>query len=149
MDKRSAGAFLSLRCRLGVFIGLLLLVLSFSAGCRPDLLSDRTAEEQIPPLTLDEQADRLVASMTMSEKVGQMVMIGIHGKQLDEDSRYMLRQFHIGGILLFDRNIESGDQLKSLTAQLQEYAQGKKAGQKLPLLSGWMKREAVCRAGGR
>lgn len=137
MDRRSDGKILSLRCRLGAFIGLILLVLSFSAGCRPDFLSGRSAvEEQIPSLTVDEQADRLVASMTMPEKVGQMVMIGIHGRQLDEDSRYMLRQFHIGGILLFDRNIESGDQLKALTAQLQEYAQGKEAGQKLPLFIG-------------
>lgn len=35
MDKRSAGAFLSLRCRLGVFIGLLLLVLSFPPDAGP------------------------------------------------------------------------------------------------------------------
>lgn len=86
--------------------------------------------------TLDEQADAIVAQMTLTEKIGQMVMIGVHGTDLTDDSRYMLRQFHIGGVILFDRNLESAEQTKTLIAHLQDYAQGDEAHQSVPLFLG-------------
>ena len=85
------------------------------------------------PQTLDEQADAIVRDMTLTEKIGQMVMIGVHGTDIDENSQYMLRQFHIGGVILFDRNLESAAQTKALVQHLQDYAQGGEAQQKVPL----------------
>lgn len=82
-------------------------------------------------LTLDEKVDKIVASMSKTEKVGQMVMIGIHGTEITDDSKYMLNQYHIGGIILFDRNMKSVEQVKSLTEDLQ-----KNANQKVPLFIG-------------
>lgn len=70
--------------------------------------------------------------MTLAEKVGQLVMIGVHGTDLTDDSRYMLRQYHIGNIIYFDRNMQSQDQLHHFSQALQAYAQGE-AGQKVPL----------------
>lgn len=82
-------------------------------------------------LTLDEQVEAIVAGMTPAEKVGQLVMIGIYGTAPNEDSLYMLHQYHIGGIVLFDRNIESKEQLRALTQGLQA-----QAGQSVPLFIG-------------
>ena len=47
--------------------------------------------------------ENMLQSMTLEEKIGQMVMIGIHGTDVDEESLFMLHQYHIGGIILFDR----------------------------------------------
>ncbi|MBQ1914629.1 MAG: glycoside hydrolase family 3 protein [Selenomonadaceae bacterium] len=81
--------------------------------------------------SLDEKVDAMVSSMTLKEKIGQMVMIGIHGTDVTEDSLFMLHQYHIGGIILFDRNMESQEQVKKLNAHLQKEAQ-----EKLPLFIG-------------
>ncbi len=77
---------------------------------------------------LDRKTEDMLQSMTLKEKVGQMVMIGIHGTDVNEDSLFMLHQYHIGGIILFDRNMETQEQVKQLNAHLQE-----KAGEKVPL----------------
>lgn len=120
------------RMALGALLGAGLVAVALCAGCSSAMPAaekpTRAAEQQ----TLEEQADAIVAAMTTNEKIGQMVMIGIHGTELDEDSKTMLRQFHIGGIVYFDRNIQSQDQLKALSEQLQAYAQGE-AQQKVPL----------------
>lgn len=81
--------------------------------------------------SLDKKVDAMVASMTLKEKIGQMVMIGVHGTDATEDSLFMLHQYHIGGIILFDRNMESQEQVKKLNARLQ-----KEAREKLPLFIG-------------
>lgn len=82
-------------------------------------------------LTIDEKVDKIVASMSLSEKIGQMVMIGVHGTDITDDSAYMLNQYHIGGIILFDRNMRSIEQVKTFTNNLQ-----KNANQKIPLFIG-------------
>ena len=79
--------------------------------------------------TLEEETDRVVASMTLTEKVGQMVMIGVHGTDVTDDSRYMLHQFHVGGVIFFDRNMESQEQSRLFIQHLQEDAD-----EKVPLL---------------
>ena len=106
-------------------LGAVLLLLTGCRGGTPDAADEKPAE------TLDAKAERIVASMSTAEKVGQMVMIGIQGTDVDEDSLYMLHQYHIGGVLLFDRNIESEEQTTALTSHLQE-----QAGQKVPLFIG-------------
>ena len=82
-------------------------------------------------LTIDEKVDKIVASMSQTEKLGQMVMIGIQGTKVDDDSLYMLHQFHMGGVILFDRNMESPEQVKQLTSDLQA-----QSNEKVPLFIG-------------
>ena len=112
---------------------LLLFALSTAAivaGCGKAQSGDgagQTAKEQ----TLDEKVDAIVDSMMTTEKVGQMVMIGVQGTDVTDDSLYMLHQYHMGGVILFDRNMESADQTKKLIADLQA-----KADQKVPLFIG-------------
>ena len=82
-------------------------------------------------LTIDEKVDKIVASMSKTEKIGQMVMIGIQGTKVDDDSLYMLHQFHMGGVILFDRNMDSPEQVKQLTSDLQA-----QSNEKVPLFIG-------------
>lgn len=82
-------------------------------------------------LTIDEKVDKTVASMSQTEKLGQMVMIGIQGTKVDDDSLYMLNQYHMGGVILFDRNMENPEQVKQLTSDLQA-----QSNEKVPLFIG-------------
>lgn len=82
-------------------------------------------------LTIDEKVDKIVESMSQTEKLGQMVMIGIQGTKVDDDSLYMLHQFHMGGVILFDRNMKSPEQVKQLTSDLQV-----QSNEKVPLFIG-------------
>ena len=76
-------------------------------------------------LTLDEQVEEIVSSMSTTEKIGQLMMIGVQGTEANEDALYVLHQFHYGGIILFDRNLESKEQTKALVADLQAGADEK------------------------
>ena len=82
-------------------------------------------------LTIDEKVDQIVESMSQTEKLLQMVMIGIQGTKVDDDSLYMLNQYHIGGVILFDRNMDSPEQVKQLTSDLQA-----QSNEKVPLFIG-------------
>lgn len=82
-------------------------------------------------LTIDEKVDKIVASMSQTEKLGQMMMIGIQGTKVDDDSLYMLNQYHMGGVILFDRNMKSPEQVKQLTSDLQA-----QSNEKVPLFIG-------------
>lgn len=80
-------------------------------------------------LSPEERADAILSRMTLSEKIGQMVMIGVHGTELDDDSRFMLSEYAVGGVILFDRNLETAEGVRRFTKELQEARHGE-----LPLL---------------
>ena len=67
-----------------------------------------------------------MANMSDADKVGQLLMIGIHGTTLNDDAKFMLNEYRVGGIILFDRNMESKDQVKTLIADINKA--GKSAG---------------------
>ena len=84
---------------------------------------ESVAQSELSP---EEKVDKLVANMSDAEKVGQLLMIGIHGKTLNDDAKFMLNEYRVGGIILFDRNMESKDQVKSLITDINKT--GKSAG---------------------
>ena len=75
-------------------------------------------------LSLDERVDGIVNNMSDAEKVGQMLMIGIRGTRVNDDTSYMLNEYAIGGVILFDRNMQSREQVTSFNKQLQENRYG-------------------------
>ena len=84
---------------------------------------ESVAQSELSP---EEKVDKLVANMSDADKVGQLLVIGIHGKTLNDDAKFMLNEYRVGGIILFDRNMESKDQVKSLIADINKT--GKSAG---------------------
>lgn len=54
----------------------------------------------------------------MNKKIGQLLIIGIKGKSLSDDEIKFITSNNIGGIILFERNIESPQQLFTLCSQL-------------------------------
>ena len=73
------------------------------------------------------------ADVSLEVKIGQMLMVGFRGLELDDPSPIIqdIEEFHLGGVILFDydlvhqkalRNIQSPVQLGALTADLQRAA---------------------------
>jgi len=65
-------------------------------------------------------ADTLAARMTLEEKVGQMMFVGIHDITLTGVTKADLAVMHAGGVILFDRNMNSREQVKMLNTSLQQ-----------------------------
>ena len=94
---------------------------SFNGGNSSEQI-DTKAVAADHDLTVDERTDKIVAAMSDAEKVGQLVVIGVHGVSINEDMKYMLGEYHFGGVVLFDRNMQSKEQVKQLLGDLQSYA---------------------------
>jgi len=73
----------------------------------------------------------LWATVSLEQKIGQMLMVGFHGTSAQKNSRICqdIRKYHIGAVILFDynpvdkskpKNIANKRQLKKLTSQLQK-----------------------------
>ena len=84
---------------------------------------ESVAQSELSP---EQKVDKLVANMSDADKVGQLMMIGIHGKSLNDDAKFMLNEYRVGGIILFDCNMESKDQVKTLITDINKA--GKSAG---------------------
>ncbi|WP_220183989.1 beta-N-acetylhexosaminidase [Thermoactinomyces mirandus] len=73
--------------------------------------------------------DEQLASMSLDEKIGQMFIAGFKGEGSDEQAlsvneqaRTLVTDYHVGGIIYFDRNVESPSQMAKLSNDLQKLA---------------------------
>jgi beta-N-acetylhexosaminidase len=58
----------------------------------------------------------------LNQKLGQLFMAGMPGTYLDEGTELLIRDYHLGGIILFTRNIEDPIQLARLCRDIQKTA---------------------------
>jgi beta-N-acetylhexosaminidase len=59
---------------------------------------------------------------SLEVKIGQLIMAGIPGTAVGDDAEHLLRDLHIGNIILMGRNVASPTQVLSLTRDLQHLA---------------------------
>ncbi|WP_225741380.1 beta-N-acetylhexosaminidase [Halorussus halophilus] len=62
-----------------------------------------------------------VAAMSLDEKVGQLFVAGFDGTTPTADIESLVAEHHLGGIIYFSRNVESPDQLRTLSETLQGF----------------------------
>ncbi|KOP28891.1 beta-N-acetylhexosaminidase [Exiguobacterium acetylicum] len=113
-----------------VLIGCLLL-----AGCaqettestkpsQPEAKQPTEAKKPKPEPTKEErqhaQLKQQLAAMSTSEKIDQLLYIGVAGTELSAADRQLLRTHAIGGVLLLGGNITSEEQLLTFTRAIQE-----------------------------
>ncbi|MGN7387286.1 beta-N-acetylhexosaminidase [Sporosarcina sp. SAFN-015] len=70
--------------------------------------------------------------MNLQKKVGRLLIAGFKGITISEEIKHLIHTYHIGGIILFGRNIGTPEEILALTNSLQ--AEAKKAGYETPLL---------------
>ncbi|MCR5176951.1 MAG: glycoside hydrolase family 3 protein [Anaerovibrio sp.] len=120
-----------------VFLGVLAGTMAATMAPRTTDFGSVVSEYLFPSreTVIRKQAARIVSQMDSREKLGQLVMIGIHGTDVTNDAAYMLKNYHVGNIVLFDRNLQSYQQTAKLTADLQKLAL-EDAKQPVPLFIG-------------
>ena len=58
----------------------------------------------------------------LNARIGQLIMAGIPGPHVDDGTEALIRDYNLGGIILFSRNIQDPLQLAKLCGQLQDMA---------------------------
>ncbi|NJD04708.1 MAG: beta-N-acetylhexosaminidase [Ruminiclostridium sp.] len=116
-------------------IGILLMILLVFAGCSTEAKdkspvisgtkgvessNTRNASQKDTQETVKEidPIEEQINSMTLKEKIGQMVIVGLEGYKTDENAMMMIKTYHVGGFILFGRNVEDPDQLLALINSL-------------------------------
>ena len=64
-----------------------------------------------------------IASMTLEEKIGQMIIAGFNGNVVNSEVTTLLEDLKVGGVILFGRNIGTSKQLKTLTKDIKNLNQ--------------------------
>ena len=59
-------------------------------------------------------------SRYVRRRVGQLVMAGFSGSTIPDDLRLVAREFGLGGVVLFDRNVEAPQQIAELAYEAQK-----------------------------
>lgn len=80
-----------------------------------------------------------VGNLSLTEKVGQMFIIGIDGTATDEMITELIQTYKVGGFVIYDNNVQSAEQLLNLINSLKSL----NAGNEVPLFI------AVAQEGGR
>lgn len=57
--------------------------------------------------------------MTVRQMLGQKLIFGFHGTELSEEFKSLIREYKIGNVILFLRNVKSAEQLRRLCAEIQ------------------------------
>jgi beta-N-acetylhexosaminidase len=92
------------------------------------------------PTAAPDPIQEQIKQMTLDEKIGQMVIIGVNGTAVSEQTRDLIEHYHVGGIILYKNNIIDKAQT---TDFLNELKQVNTKQNKLPL---WL---SVDQEGGR
>ncbi|HEX8141660.1 MAG TPA: glycoside hydrolase family 3 N-terminal domain-containing protein [Pyrinomonadaceae bacterium] len=59
-------------------------------------------------------------TLSIKRKAGRLLFIGLPGTRLDRPTRKMLGEVQPGGVVLFGRNVESGEQVSHLNIQIRD-----------------------------
>lgn len=97
-----------------------------------DNSKDQNEKDETKPVSyyqdsgaIDEKVSFMLENMTLEEKIGQLMVVGFQSTDPDEHIEKMIKDYHVGGVILFDRNMESPSQVAELTNQLQNMAYSK------------------------
>ena len=78
-----------------------------------------------PPLVVTQLEPTLpVPDVSLAAKIGQMIMVGFRGRWIDtrHEIAQQIADGLVGSVVLFGRNVESPDQLQTLTTTLRSYS---------------------------
>ncbi len=61
--------------------------------------------------------------VALHRQIGQLAVVGFEGTSLPADIRALAREFDLGGVILFARNVESPEQVAEIAREAQQLAQ--------------------------
>lgn len=106
-----------------------------SNSSQPVVTNSPTAESTPSPITSatpvpSSESDPIalqVSSMSLEEKIGQMLLVGIDGTVLDDQAKKMITEDKVGGIILYKNNIQDLKGMISLVNSMKERNSGNPA----------------------
>lgn len=98
----------------------------------PPPASGARGPASLAPAAPSPRVAAMVQSMTLEQKVGQILHVGFPGLEPGPEIAELVRRHHVGGVILFARNISDPVQVARLTNALQEMAT--RSGARVPLL---------------
>ncbi len=113
-----------------IFIYILLVLVLILTGCdRGEKNVDKDGQkEDIPKKEIESKEEiedkyniqETIDKMTIEEKIGQLMIIGINGLTIDDHTKEMIEKYHIGGFILFKYNISDENQALELLNSLKK-----------------------------
>lgn len=92
-----------------IILGIFLLTLTLALnGC-----ASNTSGEDINLNKNNKQVDKIkqqIDNMTLDEKIGQLITVGIDGYNLDDNAKDLIESKKVGGIILFKNNVNDSNQ---------------------------------------
>ncbi|WP_341278571.1 beta-N-acetylhexosaminidase [Paenibacillus sp. FSL H8-0537] len=85
-----------------------------AAAAIPTIAPTPTATEATDPIKQE------MASMSVDEKIGQLVLVGLEGTTIQADAIEMMNTYHVGGFILYKRNITDASQTLALLNELKK-----------------------------
>ena len=108
---------------------VLVLMLVMTAGCGKKSTTKKLKTEDLDETTLQGMAKDITKEMSLKNKIGQLFMVSVY--QLDEaesknqtsvtsQMKKTLKKYPAGGVIMFAKNINTPDQTKKMTDELQD-----------------------------
>ena len=108
---------------------VLVLMLVMTAGCGKKSTTKKLKTEDLDETTLQGMAKDITKEMSLKNKIGQLFMVSVY--QLDEaesknqtsvtsQMKKTLKRYPAGGVIMFAKNINTPDQTKKMTDELQD-----------------------------
>jgi beta-N-acetylhexosaminidase len=108
---------------------LLLLILILITGCKKEngKIEDNEKNNdgivQENPIDDEDKIDKIeemIKNMTIEEKIGQLIIVGKEGLEINEDDIYQMEVNKVGGFIFFSRNIDNESQVLNMLNNLKE-----------------------------
>ncbi|QUH18887.1 beta-N-acetylhexosaminidase [Alkaliphilus sp. B6464] len=74
-----------------------------------------------------DQVGLRIEEMTLDEKIGQLVLVGMDGYDVNDNIKELIQSYHVGGIILYRKNVKDSNQLLSLINSLKSSNSSNKA----------------------
>ncbi|MET0405208.1 MAG: beta-N-acetylhexosaminidase, partial [Cystobacter sp.] len=87
-------------------------------GAPPPTRSTALLVVPAPVDRLAEEVERHLSRLSLEEKVGQVMMVGVGGLEVDATVEALVRGRRVGGVCLFKHNISDGEQVARLNRDL-------------------------------
>ena len=60
--------------------------------------------------------DTWIAAISQEDKVGQLMMISLHGSTIGQSQKDVIRKYRVSGVMLTNENLINKNQVKTFTA---------------------------------
>ncbi|WP_342505516.1 beta-N-acetylhexosaminidase [Sporosarcina sp. FSL K6-2383] len=73
-----------------------------------------------PPEIIVSPIDEMIDQMTLAEKVGQLLVIGVEGTSFSDEMDNLIRNYHVGGVIVMGKNVSTAAEMLQLINNIKQ-----------------------------